>query len=385
MNPSMNRRTWLGSSALLLMSTAGLLCAPAAAAAAAPRSGVERLAAGWRLPKAEAGETADRVGILAIDWDAGQVELLSDLPAPGRAHGLLGLADGGFLAVATRPGRWLLHCDAQGREVRRLQLDAQPSARTLNGHVEPSADGHWLYSTETDPRDGSSWLGVREAATLRRVAEWRLPGLDAHQMLLDEQGQLMIALGGIPRNEAGRKVQLDQMASSLIRFDPQSGQVTGQWRLPDPRLSLRHLAWSEGQEGTALLGIGLQAEHDEPARRQRAPALALWDGRQLSTPSHDAQAAGYAGDVVAGPGGGFMITSDKSDRGLWWHPDEPRRMTTVAQLAGIYALASGSQGPHEGTRFASQTGVSRWHPREAPRLLLWPRPMAVDNHWIVLA
>lgn len=386
MIPSTTRRGWLGSSALLLMSSAGLL--PAQAAGPMPPTGVQRLAAGWRVPKAEAGEPIDRVGILAIDWDAQQVRLLSDLPAPDRVHGLLALADGGFIAVATRPGRWLLHCDAQGREVRRVRTDAESHGRSLNGHVEPSLDGRWLYSTETDPRDGSNWLGVREAATLRSVAQWKLPGVDAHQMLLDDDGQLFITVGGIPRNEAGRKIQVERMASALIRFDPQRGMVTGTWRLPDARLSLRHMAWSEAQDGPALLGIGLQSEHDEPTERQRAPALAIWDGRELFIPSPDAQAGGYAGDVVAAPGGGFMITSERSDRGLWWHPSEPRRMTTVAQLKGIYALtppsASGA-GPLSGTLFASHAGVAHWSLNSAPKMLTWPKPMAIDNHWVTLA
>lgn len=382
MNPSFSRRRCLGGSAALLLGSTGLL--PGLAAAAAPL-GVQKLAAGWRVPRADAGETIDRVGIIAIDWEARQVRLLSDLPAPGRAHGLLALADGGFVAVATRPGRWLLHCDSQGRELRRIQMDAGPAPRSLNGHVEPSLDGRWLYSSETDPRDGSSWLSVREAATLQPVAEWKLPGRDAHHMLLDDDGQLFIAIGGIVRNEAGRKIQLERMASALIRFDAARGQVTGEWRLPDTRLSLRHMAWSEGQDGPALLGIGLQAEHDDPGLRQRAPVLAVWDGKNLNIPSHDAQADGYAGDVVAAPGGGFMITSERSHRGLWWHPGDPRRLTRVAQLQGISALASLADDEGHGALFAGHAGVAHWQLRGQPRMLSWPQPMTIDNHWVRLA
>lgn len=399
----MNRRLWLRhSAAAASLTSLPLLASRAVAGRTDPAAPRQRLAAAWRVAAAPAGQPADRVGILELDWPAGQVRVRADHPAPERAHGLLALADGGFIAVANRPGRWLLHCDAQGRERRRVQLDAERPQRTLNGHVEPSLDGRRLFSTETDPRDGSSWLSVREADTLRRVADWRLPGVDAHQMLLDEDGQLLIALGGIPRNAAGRKIQIERMSSALIRFDPVRGAVTGEWRLPDSRLSLRHLAWSEGQEGPALLGIGLQAEHDDPAQRERAPALAIWDGQRLFTPSHDAQAGGYAGDVVAAPGGGFMITSDKTDRGLWWHPAQPRRLTTVAQLQGIYALApfgtSGSPpaaapgeapddepAPAGGTLFASHAGVARWQPQGSPQWIAWPMPMSLDNHWVTLA
>jgi hypothetical protein len=206
-------------------------------------------------------------------------------------------------------------------------------------------------------------------------------------MLLDDDGQLLITLGGIPRNAAGRKIQIERMASALIRFDPQRGGVTGTWRLPDARLSLRHMAWSEGQDGPALLGIGLQAEHDDASQRRVAPALAVWDGRELFIPSHDAQAGGYAGDVVAAPGGGFMITSERSHRGLWWHPSEPRHMSTVAQLQGIYALtpSAAGAGRFSGTLFASHAGVAHWSLNSAPKMLTWPKPMAIDNHWVALA
>ena len=40
-----------------------------------------------------------------------------------------------------------------------------------------------------------------------------------------------------------------------MRLDATMGRLMGQWRLQDPRLSLRHLAW--GPDGKTL-GIALQ-------------------------------------------------------------------------------------------------------------------------------
>ncbi|MCK6424045.1 MAG: DUF1513 domain-containing protein [Burkholderiaceae bacterium] len=387
----LSRRALLGRAALAgwslaALSPAGLARSPERADAhlllASPR---QRLAAAWRSAAPGPGESADRVGILAVDWEAGTVQVQADLPAPGRAHGLLALADGGFLAVAARPGRWLLRCDRDGRVMQRVLLDDERPARTLTGHVEPSADGRWLYSGETDPGDGSGWLGVRDAATLRRVAEWRLPGLDPHQMLLDDDGRLLLALGGIPRNAAGRKVQLDRMDPSLLRLDPASGTLLGQWRLDDPRLSLRHLAWSQDAQGRTRLGVALQAEHDDPALRRRAPALAVWEGERLQLPNADAQAGGYAGDIAAGPGGGFVISAEKTERGLWWQPGAAGRMTPIAELGQACALSTWlDDAGQEGVLLAAQQGLARWHPGEPPRLLPWPQAMAPDNHWVLL-
>ena len=45
------------------------------------------------------------------------------------------------------------------------------------------------------PEVPATWLGVREAATLRSVAQWKLPGVDAHQMLLDDDGHEVTTLG----------------------------------------------------------------------------------------------------------------------------------------------------------------------------------------------
>jgi len=382
----------------------GILLGAEAAVDDDPVNHVHRLASGWRAVE-RAGEPKDRVGIIELDWHRQQVRVVADLPAPGRAHGVLAMHDGGFLAVGTRPGQWLIRCDAEGRVVSRIVVGQEMPVRTFNGHVDSSADGQWLFTTETDSPTGTSWISVRDPRTLHRVNHFTSAGFDAHQCLGDAQGNLVVAHGGILRADDGRKINLERMTPSLSQIDPESGEIIGQWRLPDRRLSIRHLAWSRPPEGSLpdgkhpdnnlsgarhavgkpLLGIGLQAEHDEASRRRDAPALALWRGGDLMLPTADAQAAGYVGDIAAGPAGGFVLSAQKAGRGLWWQPRAAQTLTKVAELTDVCALAPWPTRSGTGVLIGSARGVALWHPAQQPRMLPWPAPMLPDNHWVLLS
>lgn len=381
MAANVTRRWMLGALGGGSLGALGLPGAFAAGTALEP--GGVRLGATWRGPRADSTPYA---GVLRLDRQAARLETAWEAALPGRAHGLFAEADGSLLVVAVRPGAWMLRFDTGGRSVARLDLE--PGAgRHLTGHVVASHDGRWLYTGETDPRDDSGWIAVRERASLREVAAWPTHGIEPHQLLVDASGALLVANGGIRRARGDGKRDLERMESSLVRLDPQSGARLGQWRLDDRRLSLRHLAWGAPaiDDGPPLLGIALQAEHDDPDRRRQAPALAVWDGRQLLVPSHAADAVGYAGDIAAAPGGGFVISSHRVDSALWWHPSQPGRLQRIARLTEAYALGSTGAGDRSGlVAIAAARGAALWHPTQPAALLPWPAPMALDNHWIVL-
>jgi len=348
------------------------------------------LAAAWRQAQ-EGAEAKDFVGLLRADWDAAQVQVQAALAVPSRAHGLLGVADGGFVAVASRPGSWMVRCDAQGSAVQWLRMDSEAEGRTLDGHVCASADGQWLYTAETHPHSGQGWVSVRDPVSLRKVAQWPTFGIGPHQLLLDASGALMVANGGLLRAEGDKKRDLHLMDSSLVRLDPKTGQRLGQWRLKDSRLGIRHMAWSQpqgaatGLAGTALLGIALQNEHDDVNQRRNSPVLALWDGETLRTPSLSPAGGGYAGDIVAGPDGGFVLSCLRVNAALKWSPAEPEAMVNVALLRDVGALAPWALSQEStGVLLGSARGVGRWHPRMAPVFLAWPGAMALDNHWIMV-
>lgn len=51
-----------------------------------------------------------------------------------------------------------------------------------------------------------------------------------------------------------------------------------------------------------------------------------------------------------------------------------------------YALTRWN-GPDKGGGIlvATALALGRWHPTAKPILLPWPRPMALDNHWVLLS
>lgn len=339
-----------------------------------------RLGAAWRGP---ASDSQQMVGMLDVDWDKQSIRIHAAQPIPSRAHGLFAEADGSLLAMAYRPGTWLLRMGPDGKIMQQIDIRHEPGERRFSGHVILNPQAGNLLTTEVDPRNSEGWVGVRDLHTLKKVDEWRTFGTDPHQLLTDAQGQIMLANGGVPRTPDGiNKMNLERMDSSLVRLDAKTGKLLGQWRLPDSRLSLRHMAWNTQEDEAPVLGIALQGEHDQESLRNRAPVLALWDGKSLSLPSPQAQVSGYGADIAPALGG-FVVTAQKAGKALWWRYDQPEKLQVIAELREACAISpvASTEG---GVAMAGALGLGRWHPKLSPLLLPWPEPMALDNHWVEL-
>jgi len=341
------------------------------------------IAAAWRGPNA--GDTY-YAGVLAADWASRKITIRRATALPTRPHGITPEADGSLLVTGVRPGGWLMRIDRDGKVAQQIDLAGEASNARLNGHVVVSQRGDVIYSTETDMKTGRGLIGVRDSQTLKKLAEWETQGMEPHQVLLDAAGHLMVANGGIPRTATDKKFDLHRMDASLDRLDGQSGRLLRQWRLDDPRLSLRHLAWSEWPaENKSFLGIAMQAEHDDPAARAAAPILAVLDGDKLTVPTRASDGAGYAGDIAPAYNGGFALSSNQVGLAQLWHPATPGKLTRIVELQEAYAL-TGWDGPKPGggVLISTALGLVRWHPSAKPALLPWPEKMAVDNHWVLI-
>ena len=368
---------------LLSLGALGILQKPALALDAAGDPQRAQVAAAWRGPNAGDPYFA---GVLTADWQRRKLAIRYEVPRPTRPHGLLPEADGGLLAIGARPGAWLLRCDGEGKVVRQLRLDDESSAARLNGHAVVARGGAVLYTTETDQETGRGRIGVRDRHSLKKLDEWDSHGIDPHQLLLDGDGRLVVANGGVPRTMADKKYDLHRMESSLVRLERQGGRLLRQWRLDDRRLSLRHLAWSDPPaDGAPLLGIAMQAEHDDSARRAAAPVLAVLDGDRLHVPTRANDGVGYAGDIAPAFNGGFAVSSHQAGVTQLWHPGAPDKLTAIVEMQEAYALA-GWPGPRPGggVLVATAPGLIRWHPAARPAFLAWPKPMALDNHWALV-
>ena len=170
------------------------------------------------------------------------------------------------------------------------------------------------------------------------------------------------------------------MDSSLVVFDLRTGRRRGPWRLPDTRPSLRHLAW---HAPSATLGIALQAEHDDPAQKARAPLLALFDGDALRVvlPPADQTTlgAGYAGDIAATAEGFVLSASRAGALWAWSHRDG---WTSPIPLGEACALASADRAGANGeVNTACALGADQaW----SGRPLALPAGCKPDNHAIVI-
>ncbi|QAZ38100.1 DUF1513 domain-containing protein [Methylibium sp. Pch-M] len=364
---------------------AGLGARGPAFAATAPRLG---WAAAWD------GEAGAEIGVVAAQG-ASALRVQARLAVPTRAHGLWAEAGGrSVLAVARRPGDWLVRWHPDGRRPPQWQW-IEPG-RAFNGHVIADPGGTRLYTTETDLDTGAAWIGVRDARSLEKLDEWPTHGIDAHELLWsDGDGDdgagpsLWVANGGVPtRPETGRqKLDLDRMDSSLVRLDARSGELRGQWRVDDRRLSLRHMAWRDAPAGgRRVLGIAMQAEHDDPAAKQAAPVLALFDGERLRTfqgapagTSDAAGLAGYGGDIAA-TADGWAVSCPRVNGVALYAPDGRSRGVAPLPNACALAVVDGvcwAAGQTEAMALHSAAGRDR-------RRLQHTAPLRLDNHWVAV-
>jgi uncharacterized protein len=327
------RRRWLQWAL-----AAGLL--PPTAHGAAAASPAFRFAAAWdeagplepgAAPRGAGTDRRWRAGVLG--WQptpqGPRLTVLSRVDLPTRAHGLWREPAGSLLVVARRPGLWLMRWREDGQVLNQVWADP---GHQFNGHVLCSPDGRQVFTTEIDLATGEGCVVRRDAATLKTLAVWPTGGADPHQMLLQEAG-LLVANGGIRSSaETGRaKLALDEMDASIVRLDLRDGRLLRQWRLPDPRLSLRHLAQHTG----GVVGIALQAEHDAAERRQAAPVLALLDDKGLRVAEPAPALAGYGGDISATPDGFIVSAPRAGGLGQWTTSGQWRGFTELPEACAL--------------------------------------------------
>ncbi len=358
------RRRWLGALALGACLPGVAMAAPASAT---------RLLAAWQSDKEQC------IGL--IDLDSRGARVIQQLAVPTRAHGVFVEASGSVLAIARRPGDWLVRWHPQNGTTQWQWIEDD---HRFNGHVMVSPDRQIVWSTETDRDSGQGCIAVRDVRTLARTGAFAAHGMDPHEMLVLPKrvgevpaGSLLVANGGIPTQpETGRaKRDLDRMDASLVALDCNTGQVLGQWRVNDARLSIRHLAWDPV---SACVGIALQAEHDGEVDRHAAPVLAVWNGHGLQTSNEQPGLAGYGGDICARPGGGFMVSCTRAHqvasfdaRGVW---------QSSLTLTDACALSNTTSGWWAAGRLIAQRGIGASLTGSSTEL---PQGLRFDNHWTI--
>jgi uncharacterized protein len=339
----------------LLMAAAGLSLAATPTAWA---QSADDIVLAWDDPTG-----AHWVGVLRIEGDAATVR--HRIAVPTRAHGLLSLADGAVIAIARRPGDWMLRWTPD--------TDTPPrwfwadDERRFNGHALASPDGNALFCTEADADSGAGFLVRRDARTLAATDAWPTGGTDPHDIEALEGGRILVANGGVAtRPETGRtKIDLAAMDSSLVCIDAATGRTLQSWRLADRRLSLRHLA----RRADGSIGVAMQAEHDDPTERASAPMLALLDAGLRTLQTTAIRGSGYAGDIVA-TSQGWAVACPRDSRVMLCSAEG--KLIEAVPLNEGCALAEASSG----TMAFGRDGVWDEHAGRA-RL---PPGLQPDNH-----
>lgn len=291
------------------------------------------------------------------------------LAVPSRPHGLAVLPDGSCLVAARRPGDWLMRVSARGKVLARTWL---PDDRRLNGHVLAGDQAGVFYSTETNLDNDQGLVVVRDVQTLEPLQEWATQGRDPHEMLLlptkalGRQGPcLVVANGGVKTlpdlgrqsvNVLGRVEPLD---SSLVALDVHTGAVVHTWRLADPWLSLRHLAYHDTLDA---VGVALQAHHPDVALKQGAPIVAVLSSEGLVCGPSNMGFSGYGGSIAAAEHG-FMVTSPVANALAAF--DVQAQLVRQYRVPEACALSSGA-----GLVWVGSAGL-----RDSSALEL-------DNHWV---
>ncbi len=320
------------------------------------------------------------LGILHVNRDKWSV--VSSVELPTRPHGFLCEADGTVLAVARRPGDWLLRWNWHTGSAQWSWVDDD---RRLNGHVISSQDGRTLLTTETDQSSGRGRLGIRNAATLEKIQEFDTHGLDPHQLMILPKalgrcpaGSVIVANGGVRTfAETGRSKSVGSpLESSLVALSAKDGSLLGQWRLADPFLSIRHLAWDATSE---RLGIALQSEHPDKDIKEAAPVLAVWDGEKLRSASGQPSLQGYGGDIVTLPSSGFAVSCPKANVISLY--DATGNWNSVIHQSGVCALTK-----HVDGWLAAGNAELTWtvERTKTPSFRLPSLGYQWDNHWLAV-
>lgn len=234
-------------------------------------------------------------GHLRWPLEAGQIS--AKTPLSTRGHGAVFTHDGKVLILARRPGTqaWLL--DLTSGEV--CGGFSSDEDHHLFGHAVYSADQRYLFTSENHIPTGQGRIVVRDARSFRVVDSHPSHGIGPHELILLPDGHtLAVANGGIlTLPETGRvKLNVASMVSSLTYVDSRNGALRGEYRVPLPQLSLRHLARTP--DGRLAAAMQFEGQDD------LTPLIAFHQGEDpLSIPrlAEDTQRrmAGYTASIAA--------------------------------------------------------------------------------------
>jgi hypothetical protein len=230
------RRQLLGSAALGLLSfTAGRILP--GFAAASPTGTTYVLAPEYASKMARSGQAA--VGIINL----GTGEYRS-IPVPCLGHSIVGHPTDRtrVIMLGQRPLPQSVEIDLN--EMKVVKVIQAGHERYFYGHGVFDSAGEHLYATENHSESEQGFISVRDAKTFQLLGGFASHGVGPHELAFHDNGRLtVVANGGLESksvDELDREVP--NMKPTLDIVETASGKLLQTYRLPDPKLSIRHLA-----------------------------------------------------------------------------------------------------------------------------------------------
>ena len=198
--------------------------------------------------------------------------------------------------------------------------------RFFYGHGCFSHEGKTLFTTEGDSITGEGKIGIRDSITYQQLGEFETGGIGPHDMTITPDGKtLIVANGGIlTRPETGRKkLNLSNMISSLTYIDTFTGKKIDEFRVPEPKASIRHL--DIAKDGTVAIAMQVQRsamKHDNPVplgaiHKPNGKIQLLTEPERLITAMND-----YVGSVAINEQSRIAgFTSPRGNIVGFWHID----------------------------------------------------------------
>lgn len=278
-----------------------------------------------------------------------RLEARFDVTLPARAHHVaLSPQQGLFVAIARRPGRWLVVGDLTSGTV--LQTMWLPEGRHFQGHGIFAPDGRTFWTVESayDAEDDNGRIGYWEIdrnrePVIRQRGLFESAGTGAHELKLMPDGRTLVVANGGIRTHPDKdrdKLNLAAMQPSLVYLDTVDGKLLEKVRMPTEwhQNSIRHLdVNAEGEVAVATQYQG--APFDD------VPLVALHRRREaLRYPAVDTtiqrQMKQYCGSVRFDASGRYLAVSCPRGNMLtvWDVPNE-RLMETlrIRDVCGVSA------------------------------------------------
>ncbi|MCJ8299828.1 MAG: DUF1513 domain-containing protein [Pseudomonadales bacterium] len=277
-----------------------------------------------------------------IVFDQFAVEQLR-FPLPSRAHQVLKHpTEDWLLVVARRPGQYLLIIDLHNSK---LLAQIEPrDGQHFSGHLQISADGRYLYTTENVSATSEGLIVVRElVGRYDSVGQFSSGGIGPHQLKLNStEKQIIVANGGIHTRDRV-KLNLQQMQPNLSYINLANGIIERQLLMDKQysQLSIRHIDVSA--DDVVLIAMQYQGE-----RTARVPLVATHSQagklQFLNIPQQEYfQLKHYCGSGCFDRSGkNVAVSAPKGDKILFWDLPKQRYLGSV-KVRDVCGVAPGPE------------------------------------------